>query len=458
MESNNFFVHNHRPVSKCFEKPSGEIFYWRSDVFELDHTTLYMLLFLDPAFEHTLPNTIKQYFNKDKHTKLVLDLTMEAPNMWPLQVSMGSTFLEDAKSQNQKKIVVKDIFRTFHDLIEQAGIDPAIVHFQNANMCVESLYQEWCAKNSIATPINVTFADYWAFDTAETNQNLLPQLQSRLNDQVRPFYFTALNNKARWHRVELLKDLHHNRLLDKGICSFVFDQKSVEQIRRTDPTVADLLPMALENTTDHFTKQTDSVDYLNMPVLDLDQYFYALGNSYYDVITETIINKCYDDQVFSSFFSDAFWRNMYFTEKTWRAIFYKRPFLLMGNCGQLQVLKDQGFRTFDFLFDESYDTISDTKSRVGAVIAENLRIVTTHSLEQLHQVCNSAQMKDVLDHNFNQMQEFIRKYSYNFKPRVTIPLSEVTWPDSPYFTGFNPYKNVDTPPAHSIITKHQHGD
>jgi hypothetical protein len=436
MESNNFFVHNHRPVCETFTKPDGGAFYWRSDVFELSGNTLYFLLFLDPGFEQTLSKNILQYYNPDKHSQIVLDLTMEAPSMWPLQINMSSDFLRDAKSI-QNKVQVKDIFTAFHSVIAQTGIPASKFQFFTANMHVASVYQSWCQKHAVVDQITVKFADYWALDTVQTNQNLYEKYSSSVTGSTRPYYYTTLNNKGRWHRIKLLQHLHQHQLLQKGICSFVFDQKTLDSMRKTDPELAEMLPMSLENTLDHYSKQTVQVDYLDMPVLELDGYMSALTQSYYDIITETITGKCYNNRVFDSFFSDHFWRNMYYTEKTWRSIFYQRPFLLMGNQHQLQMLRDLGFKTFDFLFDESYDNIADADSRLSAMLAENRRVINAHSLSDLHQICNSDTAKHVLTHNRAQMFKFIEKYSYNFKSKVVKPLSEMTWPHSEHFKGFD---------------------
>lgn len=62
------------------------------------------------------------------------------------------------------------------------------------------------------------------------------------------------------------------------------------------------------------------------------------------------------------------------TEKSLRPIAAGRPFMLVGAPGSLQYLRDYGFKTFDGLIDESYDTIQDPVARLEAVIAEMKRI------------------------------------------------------------------------------------
>jgi len=56
------------------------------------------------------------------------------------------------------------------------------------------------------------------------------------------------------------------------------------------------------------------------------------------------------------------------TEKTFKACAYYHPFLLIGQYHTLKKLKQLGFETYDNIFDESYDDISDFDLRLDAVI------------------------------------------------------------------------------------------
>ncbi len=57
------------------------------------------------------------------------------------------------------------------------------------------------------------------------------------------------------------------------------------------------------------------------------------------------------------------------SEKTFKPIAFRHPFLIWGEMGTLARLKSLGFETFDNLFDESYDDISNYKQRLDAVVS-----------------------------------------------------------------------------------------
>ena len=83
------------------------------------------------------------------------------------------------------------------------------------------------------------------------------------------------------------------------------------------------------------------------------------------------------------------------TEKTFKPVVLKQPFILVSNRGSLEYLKKYGFETFSSVWDESYDTLPDDQ-RISAV--GNL-------LEELeHSNCRewlSEQCATIVEHNYN---------------------------------------------------------
>lgn len=74
---------------------------------------------------------------------------------------------------------------------------------------------------------------------------------------------------------------------------------------------------------------------------------------------------------------------LFVTEKSYKPLAYYHPFMIIGAPGLLDFLRGSGFETFDNLFDESYDTVLDTDSRLK-IIYENLdRIDITKGYDAL---------------------------------------------------------------------------
>lgn len=58
---------------------------------------------------------------------------------------------------------------------------------------------------------------------------------------------------------------------------------------------------------------------------------------------------------------------LHLTEKILRPIACAQPFILLATAGSLQYLRQYGFKTYNSVWDESYDTIQDPKQRMLAI-------------------------------------------------------------------------------------------
>jgi hypothetical protein len=65
-----------------------------------------------------------------------------------------------------------------------------------------------------------------------------------------------------------------------------------------------------------------------------------------------------------------YYDKLHLTEKAFKPIVMKQPFMLLGAVGNLAYLKSYGFKTFEGIIDESYDTIVDNDARTEAVVAQ----------------------------------------------------------------------------------------
>lgn len=103
------------------------------------------------------------------------------------------------------------------------------------------------------------------------------------------------------------------------------------------------------------------------------------------------------------------------TEKTYKAMFYKKPFILCSQPNTLQVLKDCGYKTFGHVIDESYDLIDDVPQRLDKISNELLRIrsLDDNSFRYLIDSC-----QENIEHNYNlMMSESLRKVPEEFNIR-----------------------------------------
>jgi len=94
-----------------------------------------------------------------------------------------------------------------------------------------------------------------------------------------------------------------------------------------------------------------------------------------------------------------FWdERTHLTEKIFKPIVAKQPFVLVGCANNLDYFRSYGFRTFGRWWDESYDAITDPVQRLEAV-SNIIKSICKKSLGELEDMLQD--MTEVLEHNYN---------------------------------------------------------
>jgi len=108
----------------------------------------------------------------------------------------------------------------------------------------------------------------------------------------------------------------------------------------------------------------------------------VLSLGFLHLVTETIF---YEDK-------------LHLTEKIFKPIVSKRPFMLVGAVGNLSYLKSYGFKTFSKWIDESYDNEADPDKRIDMILKE-LEKLCNYTNDQLQVMYDD--MMEILNFNFN---------------------------------------------------------
>jgi predicted XRE-type DNA-binding protein len=91
-----------------------------------------------------------------------------------------------------------------------------------------------------------------------------------------------------------------------------------------------------------------------------------------------------------------FGRRQHLTEKTFKPIAMGMPFILNAPAGSLAYLKSYGFKTFDSVWDESYDLVEDPAERL-IQIAELMKYISSWNPEKRNKKIAEAQA--IADYN-----------------------------------------------------------
>jgi len=280
-------------------------------------------------------------------------------------------------------------FSLMHNYFNNHNIPLNKVIYQVGAANAEDIYGEFCEKNSVPknNRMNVIFWDMVEWGLSVAMDGKAERLNTRKNIKNIKKTFLCFNRRYRTHRTKLLLLFKKFNLLNDSLYSMPFynpdnfgdtfvnqvDWSFVEKINLPREEVDELfkmMPLIIDNETD-ITKMIGIASNKN-------EHFY--GQSLVALVTETF----FETNIIS------------ITEKSYKPIYYKQPFITVGAPYSLEYLRKKGYKTFSKWWDESYDTIENHDDRV-IKIAEVCNTIKNWSTEQKQSFIEES--NEVLNHN-----------------------------------------------------------
>jgi hypothetical protein len=112
------------------------------------------------------------------------------------------------------------------------------------------------------------------------------------------------------------------------------------------------------------------------------------------------------------------------TEKVLRPIALGQPFILCSTVNSLKFLKEYGFKTFDSVFDEQYDTIANPNERLHAVVHLMKEIARwDHATQSI----KMQQIQEIVNYNKQHFfsKEFFDQVNNELRLNLMTALNEV---------------------------------
>lgn len=264
------------------------------------------------------------------------------------------------------------------------------VYFTN---CANSkdIYNAYCRKRNITPEINVEY--FPTFRTHKTDIELVLEKYKNIpyNRNKREKIFLCFQRRFNDHRIAMLLNASKNAILNKFFISM--DSKNPE----TEETFALTASTFIDRYPDfNFTKSDINLASLSLPLtLDTDNFdSYPMESSQFS--TESFYKSSLINIISETYF---FSKEIHLTEKTWKPIAFKQPFIMVGSKGSLQHLKDLGFKTFNDFWDESYDQCDDEERMIK--LFSIINSIATWNTKQQQKFMSRVQ--DIVEYNFNHL-------------------------------------------------------
>jgi len=266
-----------------------------------------------------------------------------------------------------------------------------VIGCPNAN----EIYNDYCVRNNIPDrkEDRLTIISYQSsidiFHNLIDDESKEPPYDTNIIPEK---LFLMWNRRYRPHRTELALHLELNNCVDNSYISFPerhVEMSTVDFYSQVGPIhekypymddslikrFGDRLPLVLDNETDIIVMCQDT-DNRSRP-------YYQ--NSLISIVTET---NYYDSAIS-------------LTEKSFKPMKEKHPFITVGVNGALREIRNLGFKTFNDFWDESYDDILDPVDRMKKL---NEIIANISSWTAERKIDFRKAVKPILDYNYQHLR------------------------------------------------------
>jgi hypothetical protein len=281
------------------------------------------------------------------------------------------------------------LYRYLDAFCDATGLDKKTVSIRTGNMIEQ--HDQYVIKRDATAWFEVPIIQNW-LNNNQVNTGSTPTT-----------HFGHFIGKSNWNRLwvgAVLYNKHKDKTFqtyntgigthyltkNDGLCDFV----GLEDLVKMECDQIDLAVDFLKTCPRFIPEEIEAIRNMATYIKQYDYYPIQLPANlnilqYYtdifvDVVHETFVR---DDVCFA-------------TEKTWRPIIARRPFITLGGRKHLANLRKLGFQTFNNIGDEGYDDYG-MQHRVREVLAL-INTIAEWSTEQLQQ--KLIDMQPILDHNY----------------------------------------------------------
>jgi hypothetical protein len=172
--------------------------------------------------------------------------------------------------------------------------------------------------------------------------------------------FNRIINNDRSYRIYFVSKLAELGLLNHGLVSFNVTDNPFndwqDEVADPNSKLSDIAKLHIEKHLVDINKLViDQQEIHGSASADIPRSNFNLDiDAFWHVVTETVF----------------YYDKLHLTEKIFKPIVSKQPFMLLAAPGNLAYLRSYGFKTFDGVIDESYDLIQDPDLRIEAVVQQ----------------------------------------------------------------------------------------
>ena len=212
--------------------------------------------------------------------------------------------------------------------------------------------------------------------------------------------FLCYNRVNRTHRCQLIAELKIHNIINNGLVSFIpnysfyGNQRDAEIILKNDMFLSEDKKQAYRG----LVSEEKIIDTYNYESNGFENTQAAKKISHYAKTMFSVVTESY-----------WYEPEISFTEKIFGPIAHGHPFIVVAPAGYLTYIRRLGFKTFDGIIDETYDTIVEHEKRMTAIVQEINTFCNYSITEKLKKW---VLLNEIAQYNFEVFKS--KKYINNF--------------------------------------------
>lgn len=288
--------------------------------------------------------------------------------------------------------------KAMHSYFNHLKIPLGKVIYLTGCMNADTLYDRFCQRHNIPKDIlqRMTIISYPVSQQGFAQSlSCLPENHFAIYDTetVPEKTFLSWNRRFRRHRTTLALAMEKHGLIDKSYVSMGLTdpESSMERFENTIDLFRDpALEISAEDVARFINKLPLVLDGETNIAQMCGDFNNATRQWYKNSLVSIVTETNYDLQ------------ELTLTEKSFKPLKEKHPFIIVGVPGALRAFKNLGFKTFSEFWNEEYDEIEDPRIRMKEIVNTMCDIASWDANKILE---FKRKVKPIVDHNFELLKK-----------------------------------------------------
>ena len=279
-----------------------------------------------------------------------------------------------------------NLFEEFYKELLKHKIDPSNFVFITGNMIAKEQFSKWKPNSEYKNEKDFSIIEFSGYRHIDYKQKWA-LAKKDLNKNIEKHFLCYNRAMVHPHRLLLLALLEKENLIDKGLVSYPkFSKKHFREKLISFFNIGTRLQNKLLLSVDKLKERAPSI-------IDVDEW----NTNHFDTSPPWPYEKTFFSLVSESQFVQD---TLFLSEKIWKSIANKHPFVLVGSYKTLDYLHKEGFKTFHPLIDESYDKEKHLYKRIIKIIKEVKKLC---SMSQPEMNKFLSDVDDIIEHNYDKL-------------------------------------------------------